>query len=69
MLWHLQRLARRFIDEDAGQDLIEYGLLTAIVTVGSLLVIAAIRTKMATAYDGWGNAIEANWEPPPPSVP
>jgi Flp pilus assembly pilin Flp len=47
-------LARRLLVEDAGQDLIEYALLTMIVSIGSLLVFDVIRNKMGDAYEQWG---------------
>ena len=59
-------LGLRLIREDSGQDLIEYALLTAIASVGSLLVFDAIRTKMGTAYINWGAEIQNNWEPSAP---
>jgi Flp pilus assembly pilin Flp len=60
------RLSTRFIREDEGQDLIEYALLTAIVSVGSLLIFDSIRTKMGNAYLMWSTEIQDNWEPSAP---
>ena len=65
----LDRAFRRLFVEDAGQDLIEYGLLTGIVIVVGFLVFITIRTKMGAAYVTWGAAILNNWEPSPPSGP
>ena len=60
------RAFRRFVVEDAGQDLVEYGLLTGVVMSVGFLVFATLRTRMGTAYVNWGAAILNNWEPPPP---
>jgi Flp pilus assembly pilin Flp len=59
-------LARRLLVEDAGQDLIEYAMLTMIVSIGSLLIFDSIRNKMGDAYEQWGTDIQDNWVPPPP---
>ena len=67
-------LARRIVLEEDGQDLIEYGLLAGIVLAIGILIFSAISTKMGTAYETWGDEIQANWEPsnpapPPPPAP
>jgi Flp pilus assembly pilin Flp len=36
----------RFVREDAGQDLIEYGLLIGIITVACMTAIPLIATKV-----------------------
>jgi pilus assembly protein Flp/PilA len=41
----------RFVREDAGQDLIEYGLLVGIITVGAIAAIKAIGPKVATYFN------------------
>ena len=38
----MKALALRFVREEAGQDLIEYGLLIGIITLGCLISINAI---------------------------
>jgi Flp pilus assembly pilin Flp len=45
----MKNLFNRFVREDAGQDLIEYGLLIGIITVGTIFAILAIGPKV-TAY-------------------
>ena len=40
----------RFVREDAGQDLIEYGLLVGIITVGAIVSINAIGPKVARYF-------------------
>ena len=42
-------LLRNFWNDEQGQDLIEYGLLIGIITVGCMLAINAIGPKV-TAY-------------------
>ena len=43
----MKNLFVRFVREDAGQDLIEYGLLVGIITVGAIAAINAIGPKVA----------------------
>ena len=40
----------RFVREDAGQDLIEYGLLVGIITVGAITAITSIGPKVAKFF-------------------
>ena len=68
MLSSLRVVFNRLFLEDSGQDLIEYAILTAVVTVGSLLVFVSIRTKMGTSYSNWQQAGQDRWVPPPAIV-
>jgi len=43
-------LFARFVREDSGQDLIEYGLLVGIITSGAVLAINAIGPKVTTYF-------------------
>lgn len=54
------------IDDDGGQDLIEYALLTAIIGVAGLLVLSALPATMGTAYNSWNAAGQSAWQPCPP---
>ena len=47
----MKNLVVRFVREDAGQDLIEYGLLVGIITVGAIVSINAIGPKVAKYFD------------------
>jgi pilus assembly protein Flp/PilA len=46
----MKSLIVRFVREDAGQDLIEYGLLVGIITVGAVASIKLIGPKVATYF-------------------
>ncbi len=43
----MKSLVVRFVREEEGQDLIEYGLLIGIITVGCILAIKSIGPKVA----------------------
>ena len=49
-------LLSRFVREDAGQDLIEYGLLIAIITSACILAISGIGPKVA----GYFSSLNSN---------
>ena len=46
----MKALFNRFVREDAGQDLIEYGLLIGLVTTGVIATITSIGGKVKTMY-------------------
>ena len=43
---HMKNLLVRFVSEDQGQDLIEYGLLIAIITTGAITAVGLIGGKV-----------------------
>jgi Flp pilus assembly pilin Flp len=47
----MRALLSRFVREEAGQDLIEYGLLLGIITAVTVAVITSIGTKTKALYD------------------
>ena len=49
----ISRLVRR----DDGQDLIEYGLLVGIITVGAMIAIKAIGPKVQKYFDDLNAAL------------
>jgi len=58
---------RRFLADERGQDLIEYGLLAAIIGIAGALVLPLIGPKMAGALQLWGGNIYNAWQPPNPA--
>jgi pilus assembly protein Flp/PilA len=52
----MKNLALSFLRNDEGQDLIEYGLLIGIITIGSIAAIKLIGPKV-TAYFVGLNAV------------
>jgi len=46
----MRTLVARFVREDAGQDLIEYGLLIGIITAAAITAIGAIGPKVQQYY-------------------
>ena len=48
------RFARLLLD-DSGQDLVEYGLLAAIIGIAGALLFPSIQTAMGLAVGEWSN--------------
>ena len=46
----MRGLCSRLIGEDQGQDLIEYGLLAALISVVAVLAISAVGSKLQLSY-------------------
>lgn len=47
----MSQLFKRFVREEDGQDLIEYGLLIGIITVGCIVAINAIGPMVAAYFN------------------
>ena len=46
----MKALLARFVHDESGQDLIEYGLLVGIITSAAILAISAIGPKVQQYY-------------------
>jgi pilus assembly protein Flp/PilA len=46
----MKGLLVRLVREDDGQDLIEYGLLVGLITIGAIVAINAIGPKVKTYF-------------------
>jgi len=55
----MKTLFRRFVREEAGQDLIEYGLLIGIITVAAMTAIAAIGPKVGGYFTTLNGSLPA----------
>jgi pilus assembly protein Flp/PilA len=47
----MKRLLHRLVFEDSGQDLIEYGLLVGVITIGAIAAINAIGPMVASYFE------------------
>ena len=61
-----QVVTNRVLTDDRGQDLIEYGVLTAMIGIAGLLALSALSTNMGTVYSSWDAAAQNAWQPCPP---
>ena len=54
-----------FVRDDAGLDLLEYALLSALIGLTGL-VLFNLTPIMGTAYSNWNTNAQTNWTPCPP---
>lgn len=59
--------AKRLWADEAGQDLVEYALLTAAVGFVAIAAWDSIRAALANTYGTWQTSINDLWEPPAPA--
>ena len=55
------------VHDDSAQDLIEYGLLTGLIAVGSALLFSQLAAAMEASYNNSNTASQNAWEPSPPA--
>jgi len=46
----MERLLSRFVREEDAQDLVEYALLAALISLASIVVISALGTAISVHY-------------------
>jgi Flp pilus assembly pilin Flp len=51
------RLLRLFFFDESGQDLIEYGLLAALIGTVGILAWTNVQGQMLSHYIGWGSGV------------
>ena len=51
-------MLRRMMADDAGQDLIEYALLAAVIGVVCVAAWTNIRLAIGNAYGGWDTTVQ-----------
>ena len=62
----VQRFLRWVLDE-SGQDIIEYGLLASIIAIAGILFLPTIASKMGGAFQNWGTDVYNLWVPNDPA--
>ena len=63
----MRDLLIRFAIEDTGQDLIEYGLLGAVIGTVGILAWEAVRVELGSKYQNWDSGVQDLWEPEDPT--
>lgn len=57
----------RFVVEDAGQDLVEYALLSGTIGIAGILLYPSIRDAMSALFTNSQAAAQNLWEPCAPA--
>jgi Flp pilus assembly pilin Flp len=60
---------RAFVVDERGQDVIEYGLLSALFGIVSLVVWISIQGTLRDAYVAYDTDVQELWESPDPVGP
>jgi pilus assembly protein Flp/PilA len=53
----MKNLLKNLINEDSGQDLIEYALVAALVGLGAVASMKSLSNSIGTAFNGVGTAL------------
>ena len=56
----MSKLLARFLREEEGQDLIEYGLLAAFVSLAALAGMNFLASQINTGYSNVGNQVASS---------
>lgn len=54
---NLKKLFIRLVQEDSGQDLIEYALIAALIALGAVVGMRALSTDIGTAFNTVGTTL------------
>jgi pilus assembly protein Flp/PilA len=55
----MTNLITRFVNEDQGQDLLEYALVAGLVALGALVAAQGMSTALTGLYDKISNKLKA----------
>lgn len=50
-------LSGRLFQEDAGQDLIEYALIAALIALGAIVAMGSLSNKISNEFNKVGNSL------------
>ena len=62
----MKNLFNRFIQEEQGQDLVEYALLTSAIGFAGAVAFSLLASSINTVYSGWDGGVNGLWEVPTP---
>ena len=56
----------RWLNDERGQDLVEYALLVAFIALAGIAGFNFISSVLGGTYTGWNNGVQDLWEVPEP---
>ena len=65
----MSNLLQRLVDDEDGQDIVEYALLTASVGLMGIATWPLIAASIGLAYQDFDTQTQDIWETPPPGTP
>jgi len=54
---NFQNLFSAFMNDESGQDLIEYALVAGLIGLGAVVAMSGLATKIGTAFNTIGNSV------------
>ena len=67
MYERVQDLVGRLVEDESGQDLIEYALLTTTIGFAGILVWSLVGNAIRGTYTSWVSGVDSLAVPPAPS--
>jgi pilus assembly protein Flp/PilA len=55
--WHPMGLMRNLFVEEDGQDMVEYGLVIALVVIAAASVLSGFKSKISTGFSSLGTSV------------
>jgi pilus assembly protein Flp/PilA len=56
---NMKQLLNNLVNEDSGQDLIEYALVAALVGLAAVAAMTSLGTKIGTTFNAIGTSLSA----------
>jgi pilus assembly protein Flp/PilA len=56
-MMNMKQLVKNLINEESGQDLIEYALVAALVGLGAVTAMKGLSNSIGTAFNGVGTSL------------
>ncbi len=53
----LKNLLRALLNEESGQDLIEYALIAALIALGAIVAMGGLSNQIANEFNSIGNSL------------
>ena len=54
----MTKMFKSFVNDESGATAIEYGLIAAIIAVGLIASLQALKTNLVQTFDNVGNAVK-----------
>ena len=54
---NMKQLVKNLINEDSGQDLIEYALVAALVGLGAIAAISGLKNSISSSFNSVGSGL------------
>jgi pilus assembly protein Flp/PilA len=56
----IKMIAKQFVNDESGQDLIEYALVAAVVSLGAVTTLKPVATAVSAVFSGISGTLTSN---------